>query len=222
MTRFGYVHAEKISLHGVPAITLDGTPADCVHIGIHHFCKGKPDLVVSGINAGLNAGMSFVFSSGTVGACIEANIAGIPALALSQAFDSETMNRYAAEYALLPEVTERLAIQTRQLLDRVFSFLRAERELLTNPITWSINLPFVSHADTKLRVCPLGHTRYGNCFKREDLRFEHVVREVYIDPRPECDSNLLAQGHVTITPLDMREFGQVERFGAVKKLAEGF
>ena len=40
--------------------------------------------MVSGINIGKNVGLGFVFASGTVGACLEGNIAGIPGLALSQ------------------------------------------------------------------------------------------------------------------------------------------
>ncbi len=61
---------------------VSGTPVDCVYIGLHHLCPTKPDLVVSGINAGYNLGTD-VFYSGTVGAAAEARIQGIPALAAS-------------------------------------------------------------------------------------------------------------------------------------------
>lgn len=61
---------------------VSGTPVDCVYVGLHHLCPTKPDLVVSGINAGYNLGTD-VFYSGTVGAAAEARIQGVPALAAS-------------------------------------------------------------------------------------------------------------------------------------------
>ena len=49
---------------------VEGSPADSVKIGIHEFCPRMPDLVVSGINGGLNAGINVLYS-GTVAAAIE-------------------------------------------------------------------------------------------------------------------------------------------------------
>ena len=64
---------------------LDGTPADCVYVALHAGTKvlaRRPDLVVSGINRGLNLGQD-VFYSGTVAAAREGALRGIPALAVS-------------------------------------------------------------------------------------------------------------------------------------------
>ena len=64
---------------------VDGTPADCVHLGIHVILKGKkPDLLVAGINTGPNLGND-IFYSGTVGAAREGTMFGIPSLAFSTA-----------------------------------------------------------------------------------------------------------------------------------------
>lgn len=49
---------------------VDGSPADAVKLAISQFCPRKPDLVVSGINGGLNAGINVLYS-GTVAAAIE-------------------------------------------------------------------------------------------------------------------------------------------------------
>ena len=57
---------------------VEGSPADCVKIGVHEFCPRRPDLVVSGINAGLNAGINVLYS-GTVAAAIEAPFSALPA-----------------------------------------------------------------------------------------------------------------------------------------------
>lgn len=210
MTRFAYVHAEPIDLFGHPSFTVDGTPADCVNVGIYHLCNGRPDLVVSGINAGLNAGMGFIFSSGTVGACFEGNIAGLPGIAFSQAFDTETMNHYAAEYALPVETHARLAAQTVPILDRVFDVFRRHPALLTEPLTWNINLPFQADQAFELRPTWMGHSTYGNFFARTDIRFEHRLRDVFPDTTPGNDIHTLRSGHVSITPLDMRAFGRLD------------
>lgn len=63
---------------------VDGTPTDCVNLGIHSLLDFHPDLVVSGINRGANLGDDVTYS-GTVAAAMEATLMGIPALAISLA-----------------------------------------------------------------------------------------------------------------------------------------
>jgi 5'-nucleotidase len=62
---------------------VNGTPADAVLLGIAEICPRRPDLVVSGINPGVNLGTD-VFYSGTVAGAMEGAIRGIQALAVSQ------------------------------------------------------------------------------------------------------------------------------------------
>ncbi len=71
-------------------LAVDGTPADCVKFAITAVEGFKPDLVLSGINRGMNVGNS-VFYSGTVAAALEGSLFGIPAMACSSAclFDSD-------------------------------------------------------------------------------------------------------------------------------------
>jgi 5'-nucleotidase len=63
---------------------VDGTPTDCVNMGIHSLLPFRPDLIVSGINHGANLGDDVTYS-GTVAAAIEATLMGIPAIAVSLA-----------------------------------------------------------------------------------------------------------------------------------------
>lgn len=63
---------------------IDGTPTDCVNLGIHGLLKERPDLVVSGINLGANLGDDITYS-GTVAAAMEATLMGVPAMAVSLA-----------------------------------------------------------------------------------------------------------------------------------------
>jgi 5'-nucleotidase len=62
--------------------TVDGTPTDCVAVGLKKILKRPPDLIVSGINNGANLGDDISYS-GTVSAAIEGTMYGIPSIAIS-------------------------------------------------------------------------------------------------------------------------------------------
>lgn len=79
---------------------VDGTPTDCVNMGIHSLLPFRPDLVISGINHGSNLGDDITYS-GTVAAAIEATLMGIPAIAVSLAtFERNGHFPAAAQVAL--------------------------------------------------------------------------------------------------------------------------
>jgi len=70
---------------------IDGTPADCVYVALHgktRILPRWPDIVLSGVNHGVNLGDD-VFYSGTVAAAREAALKGIPALAVSAPHDAD-------------------------------------------------------------------------------------------------------------------------------------
>ena len=66
----------------VEGYSINGTPVDCVKLALSELAPWKPDLVLSGINGGLNAGTNVCYS-GTVGAALAASTFGIPAIAIS-------------------------------------------------------------------------------------------------------------------------------------------
>ncbi len=77
------LRANKVKmLNGMDAIAINGTPADCIKLAHDKFLDKKPDLVLSGINHGSNAGINIIYS-GTVSAATEATILGYPAVAVS-------------------------------------------------------------------------------------------------------------------------------------------
>jgi 5'-nucleotidase len=77
------LHVEEVELaDGSPALATDGTPVDCVRFAALGLVERQPDLIVSGINLGLNLGDDVTYS-GTVAAALEGTLLGIPALALS-------------------------------------------------------------------------------------------------------------------------------------------
>lgn len=78
------VRVRKVTIKNLPEVTAyaaSGTPADCVRLGVTSMGI-EPELVVAGINHGANLG-SHVLYSGTVGAAMEAALAGVPAIATS-------------------------------------------------------------------------------------------------------------------------------------------
>ncbi|MCM1450179.1 MAG: 5'/3'-nucleotidase SurE [Clostridiales bacterium] len=67
---------------GAKVFSVTGTPVDCVKLSMHRILPRKPDLVLSGINHGSNAGVNVIYS-GTMGATMEGCIQGIPSIGFS-------------------------------------------------------------------------------------------------------------------------------------------
>jgi len=81
-----YTQPTMVAELGPRRFALEGSPADCVLVALHDVMKDSPpDLVLSGVNRGNNAGQNVLYS-GTIGAAMEAALQGIPAMALSQFF----------------------------------------------------------------------------------------------------------------------------------------
>src|SRR3954447_19831883 len=79
-------HALRISERGERRYGITGTPGDCAAMGLCHILKDTPpQLLLSGVNRGLNLGMETVFS-GTVGGAMTGMMLGVPSIALSQAY----------------------------------------------------------------------------------------------------------------------------------------
>ncbi|MEL6570251.1 MAG: 5'/3'-nucleotidase SurE [Pseudomonadota bacterium] len=79
-----YTRPTLITEMGKQRFAIEGSPADCVLVGLHEvMADAKPDLILSGVNRGNNAGENTLYS-GTIGACIEAVLQGVNAIALSQ------------------------------------------------------------------------------------------------------------------------------------------
>ncbi len=166
---------------------VEGSPADSVKIGIFEFCPTRPDLVVSGINGGLNAGINVLYS-GTVAAAIEGAFFGITSIAVSLEFDEHANYDGAARLA---------AGVIRQVL--------AKKS--TEPVLYNLNIPTSALVEPRgLKVVPMSVARYGEHFIR---RVDPRGRTYYWatgDPPPshgeeETDLTAIEQGYVTLTPL---------------------
>lgn len=174
----------RIARHGDGIWSVDGTPADSVYIALHaeDILPRAPDLVVSGVNHGLNLGLD-VFYSGTVAAAREGALQGKTALALSASPKAEraSVNRVASELA-------RSLIETQKGLSRLY------------------NVNFPAGADWPLRATRLGRRVYsGGLVKRQDPRgldyFWIGGSEVRHEESPGSDTEAYDEGVVGVTPL---------------------
>jgi 5'-nucleotidase len=93
-------HPLRVEKLGPRVWSVDGTPTDCVNLGVNGILRGKRiDLLVSGINKGANLGDDITYS-GTVSAAIEGTLLGIPSVAVSLVTRSRFRFDVASGYAL--------------------------------------------------------------------------------------------------------------------------
>ena len=131
------------------AWSIGGTPADCVKVAVGYLLDGAPDLVLSGINNGYNAGFDNAYS-GTIGAAAEALMKGIPAIAFSRGLNADF--EVAEHYLPL-------------LLEELMAAPPVPWEL------WNVNFPAVPLRDCKgvlygRRLAPV--QLYQELYRRED------------------------------------------------------
>lgn len=203
ITRFDPVTVVEEQRDGVRIHAISGYPADAVQLGIHALGI-VPDLVVSGINLGYNHGAGFLMSSGTVGAAVEAWIAGIAAVAVSTGTMTDWHDWRGR--AMAPDSAgawERLAAVTAQLVHLV-----DESGLHDHADVVSVNLPYEADQDTERRLTTIARVGYDRLFS---LRAEGVFVHAYgggithIDPVEGSDIDAAHDGVISITPIRMPE-----------------
>lgn len=164
---------------------LNGTPTDCVHLALNGFLSGRVDLVVSGINAGVNLGDDVIYS-GTVAAALEGRHLGLPAIAVS--LDGRQHYETAARVVA-------------DLIPKLHGQLIGAREIL------NINVPDIPYDQLKgIKVTHLGYrSAAGEMIKQKDPRGEVVY---WIGPSglPEneqegTDFHAVKNGYASITPI---------------------
>lgn len=177
------LRAEEVKA-GVFAV--DGTPTDCVNLGIHGLLKRKPDLVVSGINRGSNLGDDLTYS-GTVCAALEASLMGLPAFAVS--LDSSEFPKPELSTASVFAKNLALAILEKGLPDNTFL---------------NVNVP--SGPCCGVELTHQGKRRYGEgVVCNQDPRGRNYYwiggTELGFENIPGSDCNAIAAGNISVTPL---------------------
>jgi len=181
---------------------VEGSPADCVKLAVSELCPRRPDLLVSGINGGLNAGINVLYS-GTVAAAIEGAFFGITSMAVSLEYD---------EHARFDDAAEQAASVLKQVLAQ-----KDDAQRLYN-----LNLPTAAlGSPAEVHVVPMATTPWGEDFeKRKDPRGRCYYWATGMAPDPpshgETDLSALRAGHMTLTPLqfEMTHRDELERMRA--------
>jgi len=189
----------EIKIKGIfYGFAVKGTPADCVKIAVKELLNKKPDIILSGINLGSNAGINVLYS-GTVSAAIEGIFLGIPSAALSLDTRKDADFRFAASFSR-----------------KVISYINKNK--INSHTALNVNIPAVPKNRIKgvslarqnlnihrekyeRRIDPRGNVYYW-------LTGEHLPDET----SSNTDVNLLMQNMITITPItyDLTCFNDLE------------
>jgi len=166
---------------------VNGTPADCVKIGITCLMEETPDIVVSGINLGPNTATNIIYS-GTVSAAAEGVIMGIPSMALSLA--SFTVKEY--------DFTCKLAIE---LVNKILENGLPEGTLL------NVNVPALKEEEIEgIIITRQGKGRYEEFFDKRVDPFNRTYywlsgKRMMLDSDKDIDDVVVTQNKVSITPV---------------------
>lgn len=168
---------------------VNGTPTDCVHLAVTGLLDFLPDMVVSGINLGANMGDDTIYS-GTVAAATEGFLLGIPSIAVSLTDKAGRHFESAARIAV--QLVERMA-----------------RHPAPEPVLLNVNVPDIAPDAIK----GIDVTRLGKRHKAEPVIKAETPRGdigYWIGPAgdaqdagPGTDFNAVANGRVSVTPLQI-------------------
>lgn len=178
----------KIYRHeeGLIAYHCNGTPVDCVKLALNEFLDRKPDLLVSGINHGSNAGISVIYS-GTIGAAIEGCIFEIPSIGVSLCDHSQD-----ADFSHTCEVAKTVA--TKVL-----------KEGLPQGVCLNVNVPKGKVKGIKIATQTQG--KWTNEYKKS---YDGIGQDVYWitgnfenweENNNDSDEWALANGYAAIVPV---------------------
>jgi len=177
--------------------SVDGTPTDCVSLGLLWLLKDTPpELVVSGINFGLNLGDDVTYS-GTVSATFEGTLMGIPSVAFSQEVAKSFSFERSADFAAgLVEVLLRNELPEDLLL----------------------NVNFPASEPHGVRLTKLGRRRYQQSVVQkldpQGREYYWIAGKPVWDESEGSDQDAVAEGYVSITPLhlDLTDYRGIESY----------
>ena len=173
------VEIKRVPLvEGVTAYSMGSTPADCIRFGVIGLNE-KYDLILSGINKGVNVGADVVYS-GTVGAIFEAARMGVKGIAFSAFPDGQEI---AVKY-----------------LDEVYDYIVKNNLLEENPI-YNVNIP---NNVKGIRMTYQGSPYFSDVFIKRDGDIYVQEGEQIPDVCPDDldrDTVAIHADYISVTPL---------------------
>jgi 5'-nucleotidase len=168
---------------------VEGRPADCVKLALLELLPETPDLVVSGLNAGSNAGINILYS-GTVAAAIEGSFFRCTSIAVSLEYTKPKPLDFARAAELARKVIEQILAQQPP-----------------PGALFNINIPSLEKGPIHgIRIVPQNVAPYLETFdRRVDPRgrvyFWSTPDFSCPEPHPDTDVTALDEGYITVTPL---------------------
>ena len=179
-------------------IAINGTPVDCVHLGLHQLCPFKPDVLLSGINFGANMAEDLLYS-GTVGAAMEGREFSIPSIAISAAAFIQPSSQGKSQPNFL--TAARIALDIVERLPEI---------RIDSQITLNVNVPNLNYEE----INEINLTYPGTWGKRNpphketsnsgEDQFWITHRNKIPENEENSDIATLSRGEVSISPIGPR------------------
>jgi len=183
---------------GSRRFAAEGTPADCVLAALGEAMPGRPDLVLSGVNRGNNAGENVLYS-GTIGAAMEAALQEIPAIALSQYI--------SPEIAKAPDLFEAARVHGARLVRRLVDAAQWDSEAGYH-LFYNVNFPPVPAAEVQGTRAVAQGWRADAFFTTEPAIAPSGRRYLWVKGGPqhggaevETDVQATLDGYISVTPM---------------------
>ena len=179
-------------------IAINGTPVDCVHLGLHQLCPFKPDLLLSGINFGANMAEDLLYS-GTVGAAMEGREFSIPSIAISSAAFIQPSSEGKSQPNFL--TAARIALDIVERLPEI---------RIDSQITLNVNVPNLNYEEiNKINLTYPGTWGKRNPPNKEtsnsgEDQFWITHRNKIPENEENSDIATLNRGEVSISPIGPR------------------
>ena len=179
-------------------IAINGTPVDCVHLGLHQLCPFKPDLLLSGINFGANMAEDLLYS-GTVGAAMEGREFSIPSIAISAAAFIQPSSQGKSQPNFL--TAARIALDIVERLPEI---------RIDSQITLNVNVPNLNYEEiNKINLTYPGTWGKRNPPHKEtsnsgEDQFWITHRNKIPENEENSDIATLNRGEVSISPIGPR------------------
>ncbi|MGD8305940.1 MAG: 5'/3'-nucleotidase SurE [Ignavibacteria bacterium] len=166
---------------------VDGTPADCIKMGMRNIMKENPDLVVSGINHGSNTAINIIYS-GTVSGAREAAIMDVPSIAIS------VTNHRVKDFAYAGEIAKMLAVKIKE-------------HGLPKGTLLNVNVPDIPREEIAgILVTQQGKSKWDDVYEK---RTDPYGRDYYwltgrmmeVDTDIKFDQVAIKKKFVTVTPI---------------------
>ena len=200
LTLYRPIRIREYTWDGVKYYAVNGTPGDCVTIGLFYIFDKNPEMVLSGINIGENLSLLEFFMSGTVAAAILASIHGIPAIAFSK--------REVATDVMLTHDVRSNYDDVGMIAAEISSYFLDE-PLPDGIDLLSVNFPVELTKDTRISITSLAQlSLISKIYVRDDPRgrpyywiWGEKLREF---PVGTDAYETVVKGNISVTPISLR------------------